>query len=221
MPIPTHPPRPLADLLTELEAAVRAGDRARATQLEQTILQRLTSETADRAAPDVDRDLFLDLARLYPEHAECTTLYATNGDLPVRLAAQLPDDGWVRTTDLARIDAEGFVWIVGRADQTILRGGFKVQPDVVTSALERHPDVRGAAVFGIDDERLGQVPVAAVELHAGSRVGPDDLVAHLRPLLAPYEVPARIVVVEELPRTPSGKADLAAARSLVRHGAIA
>ena len=50
MPTPTNPPRPLADLLTELEAAVRAGDRARATQLEQTILQRLASEAADRAA---------------------------------------------------------------------------------------------------------------------------------------------------------------------------
>lgn len=130
-------------------------------------------------------------------------------------AAQLPDDGWVRTTDLARIDDDGFLWIVGRADQTILRGGFKVQPDVVRSALERHPDVRGAAVFGVDDERLGQVPVAAVELRAAGGTGSLDLLAHLRPLLAPYELPARIVIVDELPRTPSAKVDLAAARALV------
>jgi acyl-CoA synthetase (AMP-forming)/AMP-acid ligase II len=131
-------------------------------------------------------------------------------------AAQLPDDGWIRTTDLARIDDDGFLWIVGRADQTILRGGFKVQPDVVRSALERHPDVRGAAVFGLDDERLGQVPVAAVELRAASGAGSVDLFAHLRPLLASYELPARIVIVDELPRTPSAKVDLAAARALVR-----
>ncbi|HXY92390.1 MAG TPA: fatty acid--CoA ligase family protein [Acidimicrobiia bacterium] len=130
-------------------------------------------------------------------------------------AAQLPDDGWIRTTDLARIDDDGFLWIVGRADQTILRGGFKVQPDVVRSALERHPEVRGAAVFGVDDERLGQVPVAAVELRAGSHTDSDDLLAHLRPFLAPYELPARIVIVDELPRTPSAKVDLAAARHLV------
>ena len=66
----------------------------------------------------------------------------TVGLLEVR-AAQLRDDDWIRTTDLARIDDDGFLWIVGRADQTILRGGIKMQPDVVRSALERHPAVRG------------------------------------------------------------------------------
>jgi acyl-CoA synthetase (AMP-forming)/AMP-acid ligase II len=134
-------------------------------------------------------------------------------------AAQLPGEGWIRTTDLARIDDDGFLWIVGRADQTILRGGFKVQPDVVRSALERHPDVRGAAVFGVDDDRLGQVPVAIVELRTGSRVGTADLLDFLRSLLAPYEVPARMVVVDELPRTPSAKVDLPAARALVHDDA--
>ena len=53
---------------------------------------------------------------------------------------------------------------MGRADQTIIRGGFKVQPDTVRNALERHPAVRAASVVGVDDERLGQVPVAVVEL---------------------------------------------------------
>ena len=123
--------------------------------------------------------------------------------------------GWVRTTDLARCDDDGFLWIVGRADQTVLRGGFKVQPDVVCAALERHPAVRGAAVFGVDDERLGQVPVAVVELRDGNHVDEGELLAHARPLLAPYEVPARIVVVDELPRTPSAKVDLPRARALV------
>jgi acyl-CoA synthetase (AMP-forming)/AMP-acid ligase II len=132
-------------------------------------------------------------------------------------AAQLPEDGWIRTTDLARIDDDGFLWIVGRADQTILRGGFKVQPDVVRSALERHPDVRGAAVFGLDDDRLGQVPVGVVELRAASGADGEQLLAYLRPLLAPYELPTRIVVVDELPRTASAKVDLVAARALVRN----
>ena len=137
------------------------------------------------------------------------------GLLEVR-AAQLLDDGWVRTTDLARIDEDGFVWIVGRADQTILRGGFKVQPDVVSNAFERHPDVRGAAVVGVDDERLGQVPVAVVALRDGSHANGDELLAHVRPMLAPYEVPARVVIVDELPRTASAKVDLVAARALAR-----
>jgi acyl-CoA synthetase (AMP-forming)/AMP-acid ligase II len=130
-------------------------------------------------------------------------------------AAQLPDAGWIRTTDLARIDDDGFLWIVGRADETILRGGFKVQPDVVRSALERHPEVSGATVFGVDDARLGQVPLAVVELREGARTAGDDLLAFVRPSLAPYELPVRVVVVDELPRTASGKVDLPAARAVV------
>jgi acyl-CoA synthetase (AMP-forming)/AMP-acid ligase II len=128
-------------------------------------------------------------------------------------AAQLAEEGWIRTTDLARIDDDGFVWILGRADQTIMRGGFKVQPDVVSSALERHPQVRGASVFGVDDDRLGQVPVAVVELRTGSTLTADDLVAHLEPQLARYELPAHILIVDALPRTASAKVDLAATRA--------
>ena len=73
-------------------------------------------------------------------------------------AGQLGDGGWVRTTDLARIDADGFLCILGRADQAIIRGGFKVLPEDIKAALERHPAVRGAAVVGRDDRRLGAVP---------------------------------------------------------------
>jgi len=137
-----------------------------------------------------------------------------DGLLEVR-AAQL-DGGraWVRTTDLARIDAEGFVWILGRADQVILRGGFKVRPDDVRAALERHPLVRGAAVVGLADARLGAVPVAAVELRGGdARVTADDLLAHASANLSRYELPVEIRIVDELPRTTSAKVDLAAVRA--------
>ena len=122
---------------------------------------------------------------------------------------------WVRTTDLARIDAEGFVWIVGRADQAIVRGGFKIHPDDVRAALERHPRVRAASVVGRDDRRLGAVPVAAVELRPGEGpVTPEALVAHLSGLLARYEVPTEIRILDALPRTESGKVDLASVREL-------
>jgi len=127
-------------------------------------------------------------------------------------AAQLAEQGWIRTTDLAKVDDDGFLWILGRADQTILRGGFKVQPETIRSALEAHAAVRGASVFGIDDDRLGQVPVAMVELRAPGAVTADDLRAHLEPRLARYELPVAIVIVDTLPRTLSGKVDLAAAR---------
>ncbi len=120
---------------------------------------------------------------------------------------------WIRTTDLARIDADGFLWILGRADQAIIRGGFKVMPDDVKNALETHPAVAGAAVVGRPEPRLGETPVALVELRTGASVGPDELIAHLQNRLARYEIPTDLVITDEIPRTPSGKPDLSAVRS--------
>jgi long-chain acyl-CoA synthetase len=120
---------------------------------------------------------------------------------------------WIRTTDLARIDADGFVWILGRADQAIIRGGFKVIPDTVRVALESHPAVQGAAVVGRADARLGQTPVAMVELRSGACADPGELAEFLRPRLARYEIPTTIAVVDAIPRTPSGKPDMSAVRS--------
>ena len=124
-------------------------------------------------------------------------------------AGQLGGRDWLRTTDLATIDPDGFLWIHGRADQAIIRGGFKVLPDEVRRALELHPDVRGATVVGRPDARLGMVPVAAVELRDGT-ADEAALVAHAQGLLAPYEVPVEIRVLDQLPRTDSGKVDLTA-----------
>jgi long-chain acyl-CoA synthetase len=121
--------------------------------------------------------------------------------------------GWIRTTDLGRLDADGFLWIVGRADEAIIRGGFKVMPDDVRTALESHPAVAGAAVVGRRDERLGEAPVAMVELREPGLVDAGALADYLRTRLARYEIPTEIAIVEEIPRTPSGKADLSAIRS--------
>jgi len=131
-------------------------------------------------------------------------------------ASQLGDTvEWTRTTDLARIDADGFVFILGRADQAIIRGGFKVRPEDVRAALERDPRVRGAAVIGRADARLGAVPVAAVELRPGAEtVSEHDLLAAASTVLARYELPDELKFVAVLPRTPSGKVDLVAVREL-------
>ena len=130
-------------------------------------------------------------------------------------AAQLGTDEWVRTTDLARLDADGFLWIVGRADQTILRGGYKVQPEVVRAALERIAGVVEAAVVGVADDRLGAVPVAAVERRPGAEL--DEARAaggRERAPRAATRCRSRSTVVDALPRTASGKADLAAVRAM-------
>ncbi|BBZ00001.1 class I adenylate-forming enzyme family protein [Mycolicibacterium fallax] len=122
---------------------------------------------------------------------------------------------WLRTTDLARIDADGFLWILGRADQAIIRGGFKVLPDDVRAALETHPAVRGAAVVARPDPRLGEIPVAMVELREDAEPipGPEALADYLGQRLARYEIPAEFAVVADIPRTPSGKPDLGAVRA--------
>jgi acyl-CoA synthetase (AMP-forming)/AMP-acid ligase II len=117
----------------------------------------------------------------------------------------LSDGGWVRTTDLARIDTDGFLWILGRADDAIVRGGFKIMPADVVRVLVSHPSVREASVVGIADARLGQVPAAAVELRSGASLSCDELLSFARQHLTAYQMPAQLRIVEALPRTPSLK----------------
>jgi long-chain acyl-CoA synthetase len=134
------------------------------------------------------------------------------GLLEVKPGQLGPSAKWMRTTDMARIDADGFLWILGRADQAIIRGGFKVMPDDVRTALESHPAVAGAAVIGRHDQRLGEAPVAMVELREPDAVDSAALTDFLRTRLVRYEIPTDIAIVAELPRTPSGKPDLSAVR---------
>ncbi|WP_280490061.1 class I adenylate-forming enzyme family protein [Nocardia carnea] len=131
----------------------------------------------------------------------------TTGRLEVR-SGQTGGAGWLRTNDLAHIDSDGFLYIDGRADDAIIRGGFKIQPEVVADALRSHESVLDATVYGRPDERLGQVPVAVVELveTAGS-IDEEELKAFTRDRLTAYEVPVTIHVVDELPRSASLKVD--------------
>ncbi len=131
-----------------------------------------------------------------------------------RIEVRTTGGDWVRTTDLGRVDADWFVFVDGRTDDVIIRGGFKVNPAEIVGVLRGHPAVRDAGVAGLPDERLGQVPVAAVELTDGARVTPEELLAYARERLSRYYVPARLVIVEELPRTPSLKVSQPALREL-------
>ena len=152
--------------------------------------------------------------RVVDEQSGAELAFGEVGLLEVR-TAQVDPDRWIRTTDLARMDADGFLWIEGRADQTILRGGFKIQPETVRRALLRHPAVVDAVVVGIDDDRLGQVPVALVQLEPGATVAADAIAASVTSELAPYEVPTEVRIVDALPRTASHKVDLTAVRALL------
>ena len=122
---------------------------------------------------------------------------------------------WVRTTDRAVLDEDHFLWIRGRADNVIIRGGFKVHPDEVTAVLQQHPAVLEASVVGLPDRRLGEVPVAALTFKAGAAPpSPADLAAWVRSRLMAYCVPVAFKVVDELPRTPSLKVSTPAVREL-------
>ena len=122
---------------------------------------------------------------------------------------------WVRTTDLAVLDADRFLWIKGRYDGAIIRGGFKILPDDVVKAVQAHPGVREAAVVGLPDPRLGEVPVAAWIARSGAEPLPEaELKAWLKDRLLPYQVPVRLMQVDELPRTPSMKVSQPALKAL-------
>ncbi len=123
---------------------------------------------------------------------------------------------YVRTTDLAVLDADGFLFIRGRADNAIIRGGFKISPADVANALQQHPAVLEAAVTGLPDARLGEVPAAAYTLRSGaSAPAPDELQAFLRERLLPYQLPVLVTALAELPRTPSMKVSQPALRALL------
>lgn len=126
------------------------------------------------------------------------------GVLEVRSDGIGPD--WIHTSDLAVIDADGFLYLRGRADGAIIRGGFKLLPETIERALMEHEAVAMAAVVGVRDRRLGQVPAAAVQAKLG-RVLPGfgELEAHLRRLLPATHIPVHWRAVEEFPRTPSLK----------------
>ena len=113
---------------------------------------------------------------------------------------------WTRTNDLASIDQDGFLFLQGRADDAINRGGFKILPEEVAAVIRRYPGVRDAAVVGKPDTRLGQVPVAAVEMTPQTPAPSAELLdAFLRQHLTAYMVPKEFLFVQSLPRTASMK----------------
>jgi acyl-coenzyme A synthetase/AMP-(fatty) acid ligase len=133
---------------------------------------------------------------------------------PPRRAGNLAP-GWLRTADRARIDRDGFLWILGRSDDVIIRGGFKVDLVSLERSIAGHPGVAAAAVVGLPDERLGSVPGAVIVTVSGARITADDVTMWLRDKVAPYAVPTVMRVVSEIPLTPTMKPDRRAVVALL------
>jgi O-succinylbenzoic acid--CoA ligase len=114
-------------------------------------------------------------------------------------------DGWLHTGDLGFLDEEGLLYVTGRRDDMIVSGGENVQPLEVEIVLQSHPAVAEACAFGVADERWGQVLHARVCLTIPGAVTSDDLRLYARGRLAGFKVPRVIEIVDDLPRTASGK----------------
>jgi acyl-CoA synthetase (AMP-forming)/AMP-acid ligase II len=125
---------------------------------------------------------------------------------PEATAESFTEEGWFHSGDVARVDEEGFVFIVDRAKDMVIRGGENVYCSEVEAALFEHPAVTDAAVIGVPHQVLGEEVGAVVRLRAGASATVEELQDHVRERLAGFKVPAHIWVRdEELPRNPAGK----------------
>ena len=130
---------------------------------------------------------------------------AMAGYLPDEATAGAFDDGWYRTGDVGWLEPEGWVHLTDRCKEMIKVSGFQVAPAEIEAVLHGHPAVIDCAVFGVTDERAGEVPVAAVHLEPGSDVTADELERLVADTLATYKRVHHVVLVDAIPRTPSGK----------------
>ena len=124
---------------------------------------------------------------------------------PEATAAAIDSDGWLATGDVGYLDDDGYLFLVDRKKELIIRGGYNVYPREVEEVLYAHPDVLEAAVVGVPHETLGEEVGALVVLRPGASVSAEELQAWAKERVAAYKYPRRISTVDELPKGPTGK----------------
>lgn len=132
-------------------------------------------------------------------------VFAGYHDLPEASAAAFTADGWFRSGDLGYLDADGYLYISDRLKDMIISGGENIYPAEVENLIADLEGVSGVAVIGVPDEQWGEVPWAVVTVRDGATMDTQTVRAHLEGSLARYKLPKHVVVVDELPRTASGK----------------
>jgi 3-oxocholest-4-en-26-oate---CoA ligase len=142
--------------------------------------------------------------------------YYNDPDKTARTFPEIDGERWLLTGDIATVEADGTIAVFGRGSQCINTGGEKVYPEEVEAVLKGHPDVFDAVVTGIPDERWGSRVAAVLQPYGGSGAGPSvaDLDAHCRKSLSGYKVPRTYAFVDEVVRSPAGKADYRWARQV-------
>jgi long-chain acyl-CoA synthetase len=126
--------------------------------------------------------------------------------------------GWLHTGDIGHQDADGYLYVVDRKKDLILRGGFNIFPRDVEDVLLQHPAVAMAAVVGRPDERLGEEVVAFVSLRPGGQATPAEITGFARERLAAHKYPREVTILDAVPLTSVGKLDRKALRAQVRGG---
>jgi long-chain acyl-CoA synthetase len=121
------------------------------------------------------------------------------------ITAETFKDGWLYTGDMARMDEDGYIYLVARKKNLIIRGGFNIFPRDVDEVLLNHPAIIEAAVIGVPDPILGEEIKAFVVVKEGEKLTEEEIIAHCRKYLATYETPRYIEFTKELPRSPIGK----------------
>jgi len=117
-----------------------------------------------------------------------------------------PKEGWLNTGDMGRQDADGYFWITGRKKELIIRGGHNIDPVLIEEPLYQLPEVQVAAAIGRPDSRVGEIPVAYVQLQPGADITPESILEHLQKTVGERAaIPKEVFIVDEVPLTTVGK----------------
>jgi acyl-CoA synthetase (AMP-forming)/AMP-acid ligase II len=117
----------------------------------------------------------------------------------------ITSDGWLRTGDMGWMDEEGYIYLAGRGDDMIIRGGENISPEEVENVLHSHPKIEEASVIGIPDMEWGQEPRAVVVLKKGEVATSEEIIEYCRLKLAGFKRPRSVVFIDALPRNQMGK----------------
>ena len=157
--------------------------------------------------------------RLAPETNEIEvagpTVFAGYWNRPELRGTEFTADGWFKTGDIGRIDADGYVEIVGRSKDLIITGGLNVYPKEIEEALNALPGILESAVVGLPDSDFGEAVTAVVVAEPGSTLEPAEIRRRAREVLAPFKVPKSVHVMESLPRNALGKVEKARLREML------
>jgi acyl-CoA synthetase (AMP-forming)/AMP-acid ligase II len=172
-------------------------------------LKRLTSSIG-RPLPDVEVKIVDEQAKEVPS-GEVGEIMARGPRVmsgywrdEQRTAQVMTPDGWLHTGDMGWVDEEGYIYLAGRGDDMIIRGGENIAPEEVENVLYSHPKIEEAAVIGVSDPEWGQEPAAFVVLKSGETATAEEIIEYCRSILG-FKRPRTVVFLDSLPRNPMGK----------------